>query len=476
MSVICEGLGQPLVCVDIETTGMNYNDGRVIEIAAIRIENGQITDEFTTLINPETAIPYFITNLTGISDQDVALAPTFDDIAERLQEVFGGAVFVAHNVRFDYSFLRQEFRRLGIEFEPKQLCTVKLSRRLYPHHRSHKLASLISRYNFSYSARHRAYDDASVIWQFLQHVESEFSDEVLLSAIKDQLKHPSLPKHLNKSIVDNLPTGPGVYIFEDESGSPLYVGKSVNIRRRVLSHFTADKSNIREFKLAQSVYSISHRSTGGELEALLLESHLVKTLLPLHNRLLRRRRKLLVVKQNYEASGHISLETETLDSVEPEIFKDILAIYPNRSKLKSSLENQIKTFDLCPKLCGLEKVRSACFSHQLGRCKGACISLESAESYNRRLLTAFENKRIEAWPYDSAVIVTENTEHTGDARRGFIVDQWSIVGTISQEEDFEPEVTAYEASFDLDAYKILKAFITSKSPKVTITPYHQQAA
>ena len=146
----------PLVFVDIETNGLNHIRGRVIEVAAIRVENGKVTDTFRSLIDPETELPFYITNLTGITTNDLKGAPTFDQIAEDLRAVLKDAIFVAHNVRFDYSFLKQEFGRLGLSFLPKQLCTVKLSRALYPHVKGHKLGDIITRHNFSFAARHRA--------------------------------------------------------------------------------------------------------------------------------------------------------------------------------------------------------------------------------------------------------------------------------------------------------------------------------
>ncbi|HEY1063791.1 MAG TPA: exonuclease domain-containing protein, partial [Candidatus Saccharimonadales bacterium] len=261
----------PLVFVDIETNGLNHVRGRVIEVAAIRVENGKITRKFNSLVDPQTELPYFITNLTGITTNDVKGAPTFMQIADELHDVMDGAVFVAHNVRFDYSFLKQEFKRLNRTFLPKQLCTVKLSRTLYPHERSHKLQSLIDRHGFTYSARHRAYDDAAILWQFLQYIQKHFPPEQIAAAIAQQIKSPAVPRHLQPELVRDLPETPGVYIFEDEGGRPLYIGKSVNIKKRVMSHFGRDHAESREFKMAQTIKHIRTEQTAGELAALLLE-------------------------------------------------------------------------------------------------------------------------------------------------------------------------------------------------------------
>lgn len=464
-------LDEPYVCVDVETDGMNYTHGHVIEVAAIRVEHGEIVREFTTLINPGVSIPYFITNLTGITTHDVQDAPLFADVADELLDILDGATFVAHNVRFDYSFLKQEFRRAGIDFEPKQLCTVKLSRKLYPDQTSHKLSSLIDRHGFTYSARHRAYDDAHVLWQFLTLAQQQFSRDILHDAISYQIKRPSLPKHLDMESINTLPTGHGVYMFDDEKGMPLYIGKSVNIRRRVLSHFTRDSEEYREFKISQSVYAIRFESTGGELEALLREAHLIKTEQPLYNRRLRRVRMLTALRQKMNSDGYITIVSDQLTEVSPDQFETILALYDKRGAAKTSLLTIVKTFDLCPKLCGLEKTKGACFSYQLGRCKGACIGKEDSQTYNRRVLLAFEHKRIQSWPYDGPVVVREMTSDNAN-NNGFIVDQWSIVGKITQEEDYEPVITHYEAIFDYDAYKILRSFMTQRGSTISITPYH----
>lgn len=162
-----------LAIVDLETTGMSAARSRIIEIAIIRIEGNRIVDKLTTLINPEVSIPYFITNLTGITEQDVAGAPVFSKVKHKVKKLLHGATFVAHNVWFDYSFIQAEFDRVNIPFESKRCCTVRLSRRLFPQYKSHKLASLIERFGFTYSSRHRAYDDAYVLWQFLRHIKKE---------------------------------------------------------------------------------------------------------------------------------------------------------------------------------------------------------------------------------------------------------------------------------------------------------------
>lgn len=457
----------PLVFVDVETDGMNYTHGHVIEVAAIRVENGQVVDEFKSLVNPGVGITRFITQLTGIKQDDLGAAPYFDAIADRLYEVMEGALFVAHNVRFDYSFLKTEFARVGIDFSPRLLCTVRLSRALYPGQRTHKLAALIERHDLRFSARHRAYDDAYALWQFVQIVVREFSADIVTIAFKKQQKYQSLPVGLTWEDINRLPDSPGVYFFEDEDGAPLYIGKSVTIRRRVMSHFNQDSEQYREFKLAQRVKRIRYEQTSGELEALLRESYLIKEKQPLFNRKLRRASSLAVVHEHDDAHGYKMLEIRMLD--DPSLADDdsIIATYASRHRAKASLEEIMKTFQLCPKLCGLEKAKGACFSYQLGKCRGACIGEELPQEYNARVDVAFDARRVDAWPYEEPVVVRELAV-SAEMHGGFVVDDWRILGHVARHDSGKLAFVRREQPFDLDAYKILHAFMATS--KVDISP------
>lgn len=466
-------LEQPLVFVDIETNGLNHIRGRVIEVAAIRVENGKIVKSFNSLVDPQAELPYFITNLTGITTNDLKGAPTFLQVADELHNMLQGAVFVAHNVRFDYSFLKQEFKRVNRDFLPKQLCTVKLSRALYPYEKSHKLQSLIERHGFTYSKRHRAYDDAAVLWQFLQYVSKHFPPEQISAAISKQLKSPAIPKALQPEIVRDLPEAPGIYIFEDATGQPLYVGKSVNIKKRVMSHFSRDHAESREFKIAQSITRIRTEQTPGELAALLLESKRIKELQPVYNRRLRKLNHLLLAKQMLDENGYAQVAIEEANTIDPNTAHEILAVYPRRGRAKDALTDMVKTFDLCPKLIGLEKAKGACFMRQLHKCRGACVGEELASIYNQRLLIAFENQRIHSWPFKGAILLEENWQ--ADTTHALIIDKWCVIGELTQEAYCEPVVTTSEKSFDLDTYKILQSHLAHKMKQLTIKPLDAQA-
>ena len=465
MMSVLEG---PLVFVDIETTGVSYQRHRVIEVAAIRVENGVVIDTFSSLVDPESPLPPFITGLTGISDNDLAAAPSFYDIAEDIYTILEGAIFVAHNVRFDYGFLKREFSDTGRDFSPKLMCTVRLSRALYPEARGHKLQNLIDRCGLKAESRHRAYDDALAMWQFIQHVQAHFPAPKLEATVRRQLKSPSLPRGLEPAMVSGLPEGPGVYIFEDENGSPLYIGKSVNIKKRVMSHFSADHNFESEFKISQQVSNIEAKTTAGELQALLLESKLIKERQPLYNRQLRRSQKLTLARQVIRPDGFISIAIDDVEAIQPDNLKDILGVYTTKNKARQYLNRIMRDYGLCPKLMGLEKGAGACFSYQLQRCAGACAGTETADEYNSRLFSAFAGRRLEEWPYQTPILIEENGH--GSYRGAIVVDQWCVIASLSYRPDNDPDIRLQEKMFDIDTYKILRSFLAAKIRDLKIKP------
>lgn len=446
----------PVVFVDIETTGGSYKTSRVTEVAAIRVENGEITDEFSTLINPQTYIPRAITAITGINDAMVADAPTFDTIADRFMEVMDGATFVAHNVRFDYSFLKAELASVGLIFQPKLLCTVRLSRALYSYEKGHSLAKLIERHDIPFQHRHRALDDARAIYLFSKIAYNEHGGAAFIDAVSKQLKSQSLPPNLDQKELLAIGNGPGVYVFEDENHQPIYVGKSVTLKKRVMSHFTDTTS--KELKISQRVHHVRTIPTANELAALILESKMVKQLQPIFNRQLRRvSNYAMFVKDNNGAYATIKVTSGRPTEEAP--LENVYGLYETRTKAKHRLDEMTRTFSLCPKLMGLEKAKNACFSYSLGKCKGACIGKEEPALYNRRFETALMHSKLERWPYGSAVAVP-----IGNEGSGVLIDQWIVQGFYSPETEHGLETI--EANFDVDEYKIVRRFLRENKEKV----------
>lgn len=450
---------EPAVFVDIETNGKMGESGKIIEIGVLRVEDGKIVEEFQSFVNPGGQIPIWIEKLTGISNNDLVLAPYFDDIAETLKRLFDGAIFVAHNVRFDYSFLKSHFAGTGFTYRPKLFCTVRMSRALYPDVQGHSLEKIIKRHGLTTTNRHRAFDDAKAIYDFTWLAIEEKGLEPFLASVQSQLRTKSLPPNVHENTIVNLPERPGVYIFNDEAGQPLYVGKSVNIRERVRSHFTNDTRVVKEMKLSQRTYSIESIETDTEIEALLLESAKVKELRPLFNRQLRRVTKQSVLMKAYDEHGYLTLTIESKALSELTDIENVYGVYTSRMQAKSALESITKIFQLCPKLMALEKTNRACFRYQLGICKGACVQAEPPEVYNRRAELALERSKVESWPFKSKIAVKISET------KSLIVDQWVIEGILKY--DFEPIMERIGNGFDIDTYKILRQFIRTHRGSVS---------
>jgi len=448
----------PVVFVDIETTGGSYRNSRVLEVAAIRFENGEIVKEFSTLIDPGTRVPPFITSITGISDGDIVGAPAFEDIADELLEILDGAVFVAHNVRFDYSFLKQEFAMIGTSFNPRLLCTVRLSRYLYSDQKGHSLEKLIARHSIPVVDRHRALEDARAILYFSQLAFDEHGPENFADALMHQLKTQSLPPNLDLNELETIENVPGVYIFKDETHQPVYVGKSVTLKKRVVSHFQS--TSPKELKISQQVHHVETIPTGSELAALLLESKLIKELKPLYNRMLRRvSMYTMLVKKEQDGYSNLAVVSGNVDN-ETDL-STIYGVYSNRMKAKQTIVELTRAYQLCPILMGTEKGKGACFSYSLGRCKGACIGKEDAASYNRRFETALERSKLSEWPFEGSIVVPVN-----EAGETVVINNW-IVQRFNDEDGNEVIMDA-EPNFDLDEYKIIRRFIKENRSRITV--------
>lgn len=456
----------PAVFVDIETNGGSGDRGRITEIALIRVENGEIVEEYSSLVNPGGSLPYWITKLTGITNEDVANAPYFDEIAGEVYRILEGAIFVAHNVRFDFSFIKRQLEAVGYSFRPKLFCTVRMSRALYKEHKGHSLEKIIARHTIAVEDRHRAMADTRAILDFTRLAIQEKGREAFEAAVALQMSTKTLPPNVDEAAFAKLPQGPGIYIFEDSEGQPLYVGKSVNIRTRVMSHFANDTKIAKEMKLSLTSHNISFIETETEIEALLLESAKIKELQPIHNQLLRRSTKQAVLVKTQNEDGYTTISIENRNLNEETELESIYGVYTSRMKAKSRLESLMKTFQLCPKLLGLETAKGQCFRAHLGLCKGACIGKEPQELYNRRVEYALERSKIEAWPFKGALSVKISQT------KALIIDQWIIKGYVSAIEDGSAQLERLANGFDMDTYKILRAYL--RNHKLDMQLFNEQ--
>lgn len=440
----------PLAFVDLETTGGTAGTDRITEVAIVTLAaNGSVT-RWSTLVDPETRIPSFIERLTGISNAMVAGAPRFAAVADEVLARLAGTLFVAHNARFDYGFLKHEFKRLGVAFRMPVLCTVKLSRKLYPQFRQHGLDQLIDRHRLQVSARHRAQGDAQAICDFWQLACAEFGQTTVQAAVKELTARPNLPPHLDPEVLDELPEGCGVYLFYGENELPLYVGKSTRIRSRVLSHFAADPSDAKAMRIVQQVRRIETIECAGELEALLNEARLVKELQPTLNRQLRRNREycawLLVDR------GLGLLQAELVQALELPFGRQhsLYGVFSSSRAAHERLHTIARDHELCLATLGLEKADPGkpCFARQIERCRGACVGEESFLQHGIRLLAALGPLKLVAWPFAGPAILPE-----GEVAH--LIDGWCYLGTARDDADLERLLADGEPQFDRDTYRIL---------------------
>ena len=289
---LSSGFPEKMVLLDCETTGGNAVHHRIIEIGLLVIENGELIETWQSFIDPRVALPPFIQKLTGISPGMVRGAPEFSEIAEELLAKLEGRTLVAHNARFDYGFLKNEFERVGISYNAKPLCSVKFSRNLYPQFKRHGLSQIIERFELSIENRHRALDDAQMIYQFFLKSSALFPDDEIAATCKMLLKRPALPTLLNPKDVEKLPGSAGVYYFYDQKSVLLYIGKSVHIRNRVMSHFSSDHKNPKDLQMSTKIAHVDFELAPSDFGAQIRESNQIKALSPLYNRRLRKVKKL----------------------------------------------------------------------------------------------------------------------------------------------------------------------------------------
>lgn len=458
----------PLAIVDLETTGANPAYDRVTEIAVIEAAGGEITSQWSTLVDPETTIPAAIQALTGITSQMVAGAPTFGALAEGLYERLAGRVLVAHNARFDYGFLRHEFERAGLRFSARTLCTVKLSRRLYPEHARHSLDAVMARHRLECSARHRALGDAEVVWQFLRVAGAERGEDALAYAATQIAKQPTLPAHIERTAIDAIPDAPGVYLFYGEGGTPLYVGKSVTMRTRVLQHFADDLRSPKEMQLAREVRSIEWQRTAGALGALLREAELVKQLLPVFNRRLRRPADPC----SFSFAPPDALRLVSLDGLDAAGASHLHGMFRTRRAALDALRGLADEHGLCLQSLGFDKTRGAkgaCFRHQIRRCAGLCAGAETPQAHHARLVAALAGIRTAAWPWRGPIGVIE-TEPESDATDVHVIDHWCYRGTANSEAEVGELLEGARLRFDIDQYKLLVRHLRKRGVQVRSLP------
>lgn len=473
-----------LAFVDLETTGGSPLEDRITEVGIIEVDVDPADParpptpirEWSALVNPGAPIPPFIETLTGITNAMVATAPPFEALAADILARLDGRLFVAHNARFDHGFLKNAFRRLGHPFRPPVLCTVRLSRKLYPGYARHNLDTLIERHRLVVDLRHRALGDARLLWQLWQRFHEAMPADRIGEAIDQLTARPSLPRHLDPDVLDTLPKTAGVYLFlgepvDDERPAiadrvptpstgpfdglrPLYIGKAKNLRQRVMAHFTGDHLSVREMEISQQVTRLEWIETGGgtqhDLGALLTEATLVKRLMPAYNRQLRKSDDVcawrLVVDRG---RGRWTLGLARPDDLFFAQDGDLYGPFATPRQAGVALRAIADAHGLCPALLRLDRVAAGkpCFSHQVKRCRGACVGLETVAEHTERLKDALASLAMRPWPFDGAIAFREGASY-------HVLDAWAYLGMAGSLDEARALATT-QRPFDQDVYRLM---------------------
>ncbi len=460
--------------VDLETTGTHAGEDRITEVGIVRVDEDAAggpprVHEWSSLVDPEVPIPPVIQALTGITDAMVKGAPTFPAIARDIEERIADCVFVAHNARFDHGFLKHAFARAGRPFNARPLCTVRLSRRLFPEAQGHGLDAIVARHGLAVTDRHRALGDARALWSFVEVLYRTLPAEDIEAAVRRILKIPSFPPQLPPDILDMVPERPGVYLFYGDNPLPIYVGKSVNLRERVAAHFSGDWRTETDLRLSQEIRRIDVEETAGEFGALLREATLVKSLLPAHNRALRRK----------EEAGVLALRDDgppqyvPAAAIEPQALAGHHGPFTSKRSAREALRALAAEHALCWVRLGLEKRDSGpCFQRQLKRCAGACVGDEAPDVHDARLAAALARIRIPAWPVPHMAVLRERSPH-GERVDVHVLRDWCWLGTARDDGELERLLAAPPRPvFDIDVTRMLLArWAKGTLPLVPVPPH-----
>lgn len=393
--------------VDIETTGGHASAGCITEIAIFVHDGREIIEQYETLVNPGRPIPRYIQALTGITDEMVAEAPYFEEVAAKVHELLMGNIFIAHNVNFDYSFLKHQLDGCGYTLQAKKLCTVRLSRKVFPGFPSYSLGNLCRQLGINIQQRHRAAGDALATVQVFERLKAADTQGAIEQALHARSREKWLPLHLPQEQVAELPCCPGVYYFHNAKGKVVYVGKARDIKKRVTSHFTGNNAGRQRQEFLRNIHSISYEKTGTELMAFILESVEIRRLWPQYNSAQKRLEFKFGLYTFEDQQGYLRLAIEKRRKYSHPVFTFNLLAEGHQL-----MRELIREFNLCHKLCFLQTDQDTCVGIEEKTCKGACEKKETPAEYNERVMQAVEQLQASQPSFvilDSGRIATEQS-------------------------------------------------------------------
>jgi DNA polymerase III subunit epsilon len=427
--------------VDIETTGGYASNNDITEICIVLHDGASEIDRFETLIRPLSPIPYYIQRLTGISHEMVSRAPLFAEVAPKIFSMLQGKVFIAHNVNFDYSFLKHHLLQAGFELVAQKVCTVRLSKKVFPGLLSYSLGGLCRHFGIEIKNRHRAGGDTDATVQLFELILKHDGLAHLSEFLRRGSREQSLPPNLPKEQVANLPYTPGVYYFHDQRGKIIYVGKAKNLKYRVSSHFTHNGAGRQRQEFLRNVYSITYQSCSTELIAFILESIEIKRLWPQYNSSQKRFTPTYALYSYEDSSGYFRM---VIDKKKPNL--KALYTFNLLNEGHRLIRKLTHEFQLCPKLCFVQTNDGPCLGITEHYCQGACEKKEPAEVYNQRFLLAVDY--LEKMLPTFAVI--DEGKHKAE-QSCILIEKGKFYGmgyvpagfTVDSLEALKPQITAY---------------------------------
>ena len=437
--------------VDIETTGGSHGN-RITEIAAVKTDGKSILESYETLINPHIFIPKSITLLTGITNKMVSDAPDFEEVSRDFMNFLDGSIFVAHNVSFDYSIIKNHFEDLSIPFNSKKLCTVRLSRSILPNHPSYSLGKLCRELGIKNHKRHRAMGDAQATTE-LFHLLFKKDYDFIVHSLNQLSRESILPPNLPKSEFESMPNSVGVYYLLGEKMEILYVGKAKDMKKRIVTHFT--ETTRKKSELLRKIHHVSYVETGNELIALLLESDEIKKHYPPYNKLQKQKSNDYCIC-HYEGQDGIVRVDIFLKKYERNTVKQ----FSSMTMAKDYLYMLVEKNKLCPKYTGLERTKERCY---LGTNCELCSGNISVEEYNQQVMKSWESKGLNKWIIgpgrtieEKGVVALKDGEYYGF---GFVTTDQQI-----NEEDLNSCIVRYKTNSDIR--RIIDGFLSMPIPRV----------
>lgn len=371
--------------VDIETTGGFAASNGITEIAVFITDGNNVIDQFHSLLNPHYTIPSFVESLTGITNEMVASERDFKSIADDLFELLHDKVFVAHNVNFDYSFVKHHLAQSGYELNCKKLCTIRLGRQIVPGLKGYGLDKICRHLEIDIEERHRAAGDAAATVKLFHHLLRCDTNGHVQTMLKGNSKEQFLPPNVPVAEIKQLPSCAGVYYFHDKKGKVIYVGKARSLSKRVNSHFSNNKTNKQKQEFLKKIYHITYQETATELMAFILESIEIKKIWPEQNRSQKRFEQVYGLYGFEDSKGYLRMCIEKSRKTIKPLFT--FSLLP---EARNFLRKLVLQFGLCPKLCFLQAANIECQAFLEKKCNGACCQAEDAAEYNRRVAACIQ--------------------------------------------------------------------------------------